>query len=283
MRVAVYLRSPHQALQALIARSVVKGCEKLGDRASIFTKGETRIADCDTVVMFGIGGNAREVYDEYRSRGKRVVFIDKGYTRTGHFRVSIDSFQPLSYFQRIARPVDRWRNLGFQPAPYARNDQGKFILFDGASNKYCAWNRLPDWQTWGAEIVKKIKQRTDLPIIYRPRPSQHVKDSAKPIDGTFFSQDELLHDLRRARIVISHGGNIGFDAVLAGRPHFAIDASIARPVSEVNWSKLSTPFIPDEDERQQWFKDVAYLQWDATEIADGPGWRYMRDMLDLPT
>lgn len=283
MRVGIYLRSPHQHIQALVAESVFKGCQRLGDEPVIFGPSEGPVG-CDVAVIFGIGGNAREYYDMYRANRVRVVFLDKGYTRTGHFRISVDSFQPLSYFQRYARPPDRWKALGITPRVYdLEKVTGDYVLFDGASNKYCQWNFLPNWYEWALQQVELIGENTDLPIIYRPRPSQHIKEAGRPIEGTVWSQGELDVDLARARVVVSHGGNIGFDSVVRGKPHFAIDLSIARPISETKWKNVGTPLFPSHQERMQWLYDIAYLQWSADELADGTGWRYIREILDLPT
>jgi len=282
MRVAVYCRQPTEPHQA-VSVAVAKGARGQGDDAWIFTKDDPQRQDAaECVVIFGIGGDARDIWTA--NEGKRRILLDKPYsrgigvaapTRYHLVRVAIDGFQPLPYFQRRPRPRDRWRALNLEPKPYRIKDGP--VLFDGASNKYCLWNDLPAWPIWGQEIVLRISANTGQPIIYRPRPSHNAPPSVK---GAELSEGPFADDLARASIVVSHGGNIGFDAALAGVPHFAIADSVARPISETRWERVAWPHVPSKAEREQWFADVAYCQWNLDEFISGEAWRYCREVMD---
>lgn len=229
-----------------------------------------RPLDVDYLVLFGIGGVAKTIWDAYRSAGIPTIFIDKGYTRNrGLWRVSVRDHQPLAYFAQN-RPHDRLNKLGIELAPY---HGGSHILFDGASNKFCTWKDMGDWQDWGRSIVEKIRQHSKLPIIYRPRPRHH-HEMRRPLEipGTELSIGPLDDDLARARVCVSFGGAIGVDAVVSGTPHFAIGDSIARPLSETDWSRLDKPFIPTDEQRLQWLADVAYTQFTVDEFRSGVAW-----------
>lgn len=282
MKVAVYARQetePHQA----VAMAVARGAVKAGDNAWVFGKADPQRQDeAEVVIIFGIGGDARQIWDA--NVGKHRVLLDKPYTRGRGLaaptryhlvRVAVDGFQPLPYFQRKRRPPDRWRALNLEPRPY-RVIPGP-ILFDGASNKYCLWNDLPPWPAWGQLIVNKIAEHTPVPIIYRPRPSHNPPPA---VSGAKLSEGKLEDDLAVASVVVSHGGNIGFDCALAGVPHFAIADSIARPISETAWDRVASLRVPTRAEREQWFCDLAYCQWTLTEFEDGPAWRYVRETID---
>ena len=227
----------------------------------------------DVLVLFGIGGVSKAVWDAYRAAGKKIIFLDKGYTRgTGHWRVAVNDFQPLAYLSRNHRS-DRFRKLEIELSPF---HGGTHVLFDGASNKFCQWKQLGPWAQWGREITRLISEHTAHPIIYRPRPS----DNATPqVVGAEVSEGPLDDDLARARVCVSYGGNIGWDALVAGVPHFAIGDSIARPLSETRWDRLDRPRIPSEAERLQWCADVAYQQWTTEEFASGEAWQYIKGVL----
>lgn len=227
----------------------------------------------DVLVMFGIGGISKAVWDAYRAAGKKIIFLDKGYSRgTGHWRVAVNDFQPLAYLSGGHKP-DRFNKLGIEPMPY---HGGTHILFDGASNKFCQWKGLGQWGEWGQRTVNTINRHTKRPIIYRPRPS----DNSTPyVEGAETSEGPLADDLARARVCVSYGGNIGWDAVIAGVPHFAIGDSIARPLSETRWTHLDVPRIPTDAERLQWCADVAYQQWTNEEFASGEAWQHIKRVL----
>ena len=286
MKVAVYVRQPTPPHEA-VAKAVTIGAVASGETAWVFGKDAPRCQeDADVVVVFGIGGDARQVWDA--NAHARRVLLDKPYTRGSTpgparyylCRVAIDAFQPLAYFQQWAHTPHRWNALGLKPMPYKDNANRSFTLFDGASNKYCLWNDLPPWAEWGQEMVYKIGAFSSNPILYRPRLSHN---SPPTIRDAILSELPLVEDFARSRVVVSHGGNIGFDAALAGIPHFAIGDSVARPISETDWSKIGEPFVPSEEKRQQWFNDLAYCQWNLDEFADGSAWRYVRETMDLIT
>lgn len=233
--------------------------------------------DVDYLVLFGIGGVAKTIWDAYRKAGIPTIFVDKGYTRNkGLWRVSVREHQPLTYFAQN-RPHDRLGALGIEFAPY---HGGTHILFDGASNKFCTWKDMGDWQDWGESIVAKIKQHTDLPILYRPRPRHH-HETQRPvgIPGTELSTGPLDDDMARARVCVSYGGAIGVDAVVSGTPHFAIGDSVARPLSETDWTRIGKPRIPTDEQRRQWLADVAYCQFTTDEFRSGLAWRNIAPQL----
>ena len=282
MKVAAYARQETEDHQA-VARAIVKGALGQGEDAWMFGKADPqRQENADVVTIFGIGGDARQIWDA--NEGKRRILLDKPYargrgrpgaTRYSFVRVAVDGFQPLPYFQRKPRPPDRWVALGMDVRPY-RIKEGP-ILFDGASNKYCLWNDLPPWQEWGQQMVNQIAAHTTKPILYRPRPSHNEPPTCY---GARLSQAPLAEDLHQASVVVSHGGNIGFDAAVAGVPHFAIADSAARPISETRWTHVSQPRVPTPRDRAQWFYDLAYCQWHLDEFVDGQAWRYVRECLD---
>lgn len=292
MKVAYYLRQPDNEDHKRVAHSVMRGVTVTGDKPLLFTKGANVAAiahEHDVLVFWGIGGDAKQVQDTFKRYGKRTVILDKPYTRNPPgcedkprywmSRVSVDTLHPTSYFQRKPRNPDRWANLRIPVKPYLLKHMSNrgFILFDGASNKYCLWQDLPPWPEWGQQIVDKIGEHTKRIIVYRPRPSHNL---APIVHRASLSTRPIEEDFAYAGIVVSHGGNIGYDSVIRGIPHFAIGDSAARPLSQTDWSKLDQPYMPTEEQRDQWLWDLAYCQWSIDEFAEGTAWRYVRETLD---
>lgn len=297
MRFAYYLRQPGAKPHEDVALAIQTGCVQAGDEFYIFEKddmlgGPYVALDVDALILWGIGGDAKLVRDAYVKAGKHVILLDKPYTRGGKpgpmryhwLRVSIDALHPTVYFRQFKRPDDRWKALGFdirvKDIAYAMRSHVKpnRILFDGASNKYCLWEELGAWPTWGQQMVDLIAKHTDIPIIYRPRPSHNPPPA---IRGADLSEGPIDEDFARARVVVSHGGNIGFDCIVRGTPHFAIGSSAARSLSETSFDRIGTPRIVSPEERAQWLYDIAYCQWNLDEFRSGTAWRYIRETLDL--
>jgi hypothetical protein len=293
MKVAIYLRVDAPS-QQLIAQAVMEGCRRMGESAHVFSQWGSPEHDAECAVLFGIGGDAKQIYDAARKAGKRTVLLDKPYIRalkggsTPRYhlvRVAVDGFQPLGYFQVEKRASDRWDRLCVDVLPY-RKRKSQAILLDGASNKYVQWcglgngngSGLAQWAEWGQRIVDTIREYTNRTVIYRPRPSHNETPLVK---HCVVSERPLEQDFADCEVVVSHGGNIGFDAVIRGIPHFAIGESIARPLSQTDWAKVGEPFRPSDDERRQWLHDLAYCQWNLDEFRDGSAWRYIRDTMNV--
>jgi len=234
--------------------------------------------DFDGLILYGIGGMSKEIHDAYRAAGKHVVFFDKGYLRGKYLRVAVDAFQPLDRLYAVKRPVDRFERLQIAPQKY--QVRGDSILFDGASNKFCMWKELGDWLTWGHQTLALLNAFTNHDIIYRPRPSHNNELTTFNVPGTELSINRSLEeDFSRTRVCVSYGGNIGWDCAVAGVPHFAIGDSIARPISETNFTDVGNPFIPTEEQRLEWFAQVCYWQWTLHELASGEAWTHIKESL----
>lgn len=275
MKFVFHYRSPFTKQLALL-EALHAGMRDTGDTVTGIEGFDGVRNYADGLIMLGIGGHSRSMFDAYRAAGKHVVFWDKGYSRGGWYRVAVNDFQPLAYLEAVKRPHDRALALGLDLKTY-RQQNGSHILFDGASNKFCIWQSLGDWIEWGAATVRKIRTHSLLPVIYRPRPSHN---GSVPVPGAELSERPLAEDLARARVVVSYGGNIGFDAAIAGIPHFAIGDSIARPLSETCWKNVGKPHVPSPDRRREWLAAVAHCQFRMEEIASGQAWRHVRETID---
>lgn len=284
MRFTYHIRK-EKIIQRTVFEALKKGMAKLGDELVEMGWFEGVPPDVDGTVVTGIGRHelpgrdARTVFDQYHWHGKHVLFFDKGYTRQDVFRASINSFQPLEYLDAVVRPHDRLKAAGMMPLPYLGG--GKYILVDGASQKYCDWWGLGDLEQFGRRVIMEIRKRTADPIIYRPRPILHGSVRIDDLPNVWTSDISLRGDLARAKLVVSHGGNLGFDAVMAGIPHFALDVSIARPMSETRWSCFNRYRHVPTNERLQWAANVLYNQWSERELADGTAWAVMKNMIEF--
>lgn len=274
-------------LQLASAGAMMASMQSHGDTVELVEGYDGVVSEASGTIIVGIGGGrhpavgARTVFDDYLRAGKHVIFIDKGYTRADTFRVVANGFQP-KYLMVISRPFDRLHQSKLSVRSFSEK-RGDAILFDGASNKYCVWCGLPspeapNQQEWGRQVIAKIRQHTDRPIIYRPRPSHN---QAISVEGAELSTRPLVEDFARAHLVISHGGNIGFDAIVAGKPHFMIGESIAWPVSETDWAKLETPYVPTDKQRQQWLANVRYSEWSLDELREGLAWPVIKEQVSL--
>lgn len=126
-------------------------------------------------------------------------------------------------------------------------------------------------------MVDSIRGVTDRPIIYRPRPSHNA---AVQLQGATLSTGPLADDLARSAVVVTHGGNIAWDAAQAGVPLFCINEfSFAAPIAELDWICLGMPRGVSKERVEKWAANVAYCQYTISEFASGLGWAHIKSEL----
>lgn len=267
MIVAFHYRQPFTR-QLAMGEALKKGLG--GDEIAII-QGGGRHAIADALVLYGVGGISRDIWDAYE--GKPRILIDKGYARKGFMRVTINEFHPLKWLAEANPPADRLLATGWDPIAYGYGDPGDHVLLDALSGKYCHWMKM-DRFAWIADTIRAIRSVTDMPILFRPRPSHNP---APPVpEGTILDEGPLSESLAKSAFVVSHGGNLGCDAVIAGRPHVALGPSPALCLSS---KSLKVEVVPTDAQRHRWMKALAYCQYSMDEIADGTMWKWVRAQL----
>ena len=266
-----------ERIAAALGHAVRRGGDKY-ERRAVEDYGEPA---GDVGCVFGVKGIARRLLDDYRVAGKRTLFFDKGHTRhkvNGEtlWRVSVDGYMPLDYFQREPRSDDRARALGLAFAP---RRFGECVLFAGASQKHCDFHGLGDCTAHARGVIAQIRAHTDRPIIYRPKPSWR---DAVPVEGADFSRPPitLADELRSCFVLVTHSSNAAVDAILAGVPAIVLGPGIARPVASRRIAEVEDPFWPPAEIRRQWLADLAYCQWTVEDMATGEMWRITRRRLE---
>lgn len=241
------------------------------------------VSGADAVAMVGV--KSRELFERVRNEGAVPIMLDKGYVRTRragarvweYWRVSVGAHHPTGQSLMSRKmPSERWDALDLEVAPW--RSRGHQIVIAGSSAKYHAFYGLPAPNDYYGAVVASLRERTDRPIIYRPKPS--FKD-ALPIDGTEFSTgDETITDtLWGAHALVTHGSNACFEAALLGVPSVVLGDAVAAPISSRTLDEIEQPM---RGKREQWLHNLAYHQYTEEEFREGHAWsqigRWVRDI-----
>lgn len=261
-----------------LAEAFLAGVRKHGDSG---VRSHKCVAEADVAVMVGV--KSRETFRANRDAGRSVIMVDKGYSRHRlpgekdweYWRVSVDAHHPTSHIMDF-RDTRRVAKMGVGLKPW--RTWGKHIIIAGSSAKYHDFYNLPHPTEYAEQLVERIREMTDRPIMYRPKPSWK---EAKPIRGTLWSGNDQHIDraLIGAWALVTHGSNACFEAVCAGVPCVVLGNAVARPISSASLDSVESPRLAPEAERRRWLCGLSYCQWTMDEFASGEAWATIRPQI----
>jgi len=266
--------------------AIAEGARAHGDKVDIIDQRTFAGVsdDYDGAMCLGVKRAGKRLLAQHLQAGRHFLFFDKGYmARAQHVRVSLDAWQPLAYF-RCGRSPERFERLGIRLAPPHETRKSYHVMFAGSSQKYCNFHDLGDATQYAKRVINKIKKKSSRPVLYRPKPSwvaNHPEECVQ-IDGTEFSgpQTPIVEELRRCHLLVTHGSNAAFDALVAGVPIMVLGNGVTRPMSMgEDWQAIEEPFWPREEERRQFFYDLAWCQWTLEEYRSGEAWADLKATL----
>ena len=260
----------------MIAAAMHAGIVKAGDVAVIREAHNYRSPEAEVAVFYGFDRNLRKAYADYRAAELPVVYIDLGYwgrhhggTLEGYHKVSVNDRHPTAYFQKTRHTEARFAALGVPIRPWR---QGTSILLAGMSAKSAESEGFAP-QQWEQLTLGMLRQFTDRPIIYRPKPSWR---EAAPLDGASYEPglDDLGRLLEDCHAVVTHHSNVAIDGLLAGIPAFCVKGA-ALPMALNDLTKIEEPYRPLD--RAQWAADLAWSQFTPAEMRSGFVWNHLKD------
>ena len=91
------------------------------------------------------------------------------------------------------------------------------------------------------------------------------------------TKENLATTLQSAWATVTYTSGMAVDSLLEGIPTIACaPGNFAWPVSSHSVSEINTP---KREPLNQWFKDLAYCQWNIDEIEQGLPWKHLREKL----
>lgn len=243
-------------------------------RSSVMHRGR---CDFDAAIFYGLASGCNRILKDYPENGRPAFYIDLGYwgrrklTRwDGFHKIAMNSRHPTAYFQRRPKTSERFDQFGIPIRPW--RSSGRHVLVVGMSAKAANAEGLRPEQ-WETETITRLRQLTDRPIIYRPKPNW---EEARPIAGSIFGgRDVKLEEhLRDCHAVVAHHSNTAVDALLAGIPCIC-PGGVPSVLSGHDLTQIESPPMPDG--REQFAYDLAWTQWSVEEIREGLCYDYLRD------
>lgn len=272
--IGVYF-APHNNRSQIVGRAMAYGIAKKGVKVVLRQSiNHRRRCDFEVAIFYGLAGGLAKVLEDYRDSGRKAFYIDLGYwarrKRTrwdGFHKIALNGRHPTDYFQQKPKGPERFLHHGLTIAPWRK--AGRHIVVVGMSAKAATAEGLRPHQ-WETETINRLREITDRPIIYRPKPNWL---EAKPIPGTVYGKGPALEQhLLDCHAVVAHHSNAAVDALLAGVPCIC-PGGVASVLSGHELEQIEDPPMPDG--REQFAYDLAWTQWSVEEMQNGLCYQYL--------
>ena len=131
----VYLQHPQPRHIDIKLSKLLNKCFKKNTKNN-FEVIKDYTTNCDILFTRGWKKQTYSLMDNIRNNNQHLVLFEKGHFRSSsYWRISIDDYQPLNYFQNINQPDDRWEELKieFNDFQFKQNEN---ILYAVPPNHY---------------------------------------------------------------------------------------------------------------------------------------------------
>lgn len=228
----------------------------------------------DVAVFYGLALGCSRILADYRNSGRAAVYLDLGYwTRRitnrydGFHKLVVNDRHPTAYLMAREHSPSRFQRHGVPLLPWRKD--GRHIILAGMSAKAAMAEQLRP-HSWEEQTIRRLRELTDRPIIYRPKPNWKA---ARPITGAAFDPDSPIEKLLKGcHAVVTHHSNVAVEALVAGVPVFC-EKGAASLLSPSGLASIERPLMPEN--RAQWAHNLAWCQWSVAEMTEGHAYRYL--------
>lgn len=281
MRVAVELPPTSHSTPFLSA--LMKGIAAAGDTVFYGRPGITQ--DFDVAVCWGWRRAKRW---RKLSPSKSVLVMERGYVgdrfhwcslgwnglngRAVFPKPPIGFLDPLDRWLTAIAPseplMQPWKPLTYKGVHIAWDEQYALILGQVQNDQACIGVNLPyQYRMW-----KRLLEQRGHTVKFRPHP--HALGQGTGVPWGSYTRGTLAEDLAGAKFTVSWNSNASVDSVLAGVPSVTFDeGAMAWPVTSHDLTNPVT--MPC---RTEWAAQLAWCQWQPSELVDGTAWRAVREV-----
>jgi hypothetical protein len=251
---------------------LARGIDAAGDEIrSVTGTDAAAMAECDALACWG-WRRAKRL--RVMSKGKPVLVVERGYvgdrfqwTSLGWNGLNRRAVFPKPRMPGDARTAELCEILNmppWQPKP----DGYALILGQVQSDQACQNVNLGyQYRAWAQFLWQR-----GIEVKFRPHPMG--RGQACPFPRAMFTRGTLAEDLAGAAFSISWNSNSSVDSVLAGVPSVTFDEGAM--AWEVTSHSLQEPVTMPS--RTEWAAQLAWCQWQPSELADGSAWKAVREV-----
>jgi hypothetical protein len=303
MKVGIFFTSINDWKSSEIKTKVMNnfglGVKNCGDDIINFKDPATKIENIDAGFILGYtleNNFRRKIINNLESRNIPRIYIDSdvfvyGKKNINCFRYSVNGVYPTDgeYFLTTEFDKEKTKLLldlhGIKVKPWRKT--GEHILVLG--QRTLGWNMLGNnGMKWIYEVVERIKQHTDRPIVIRLHPGDssfnktNVHKLNKRYNGsvTISKKEHLISDLENAWCCVGYNSTPNCASAIEGVPVY-LDSPDHSWAKEIGFSDLSLIENPPMPDRENWLDKIAHIHYTDDEIVSGFYWKRYKEFYKI--
>ena len=257
--------------------------------------------DIDLAVIFGSAKDRENLHHTVRTsvinNARNYIVIETPLLNRTVVKASNHSFYRIGLngflsdsgeFNNADSSASRQGLFNVTPKPFKDHSTGSILVLLQLPGD--ASLRESNHGEWLLETIESIREKTDREIIVRFHPGMSEKGHEnffKDIGKIVFmnyknivwsdgKSSSLAQDFEKTGVCVTYSSGSAIDSVIAGVPTITIDAgNFAYPISSKTLDDLDSPYIPTDQERQQWINNLSYCQWSREEMSRGDAFRHI--------
>lgn len=212
----------------------------------------------------------RAIYENSIKHHRPILIIEVGnFYRNVTWRISLNHINNLGIFGNDDDlDFDRNKKFKIQLKPLQQKRKAE-ILIAGQHQKSLQWQGQPSMIDWVDDLVIRIREISDRPIVVRPHPrslfvynsKNVIFEKPRPIPNTYDDFDINFN----YHCVINHNSGIPVQSAINGVPTICDKSCLAYPVSSI-LRDIENPVLP---EREHWLIKLLHTEWFVEEIRQG--------------
>jgi len=246
------------------------------------------LSDCDLVIFYGIYSRAlhqvtqhkKLLYDKLVKAKKGLLIIEKGFiNRKQYYSIGFNSNVGYGYYHNANSPDDRFKQLKCQLKPNTHQKNGYILLCGQIPHDSQIQHLTPEqYLEFLQSTVDQIKKVSQRQIVFRGHPK--YKKQINLLGAIPSKNPKLIDDLRQAYAVVGFNSNSLLEAMMEGYPVFVLDrGSVVYPIANHDLTQIENTATlwanANPKDKYQIFSNIAYAQWNATEIRNGKAFKHI--------
>lgn len=250
-----------------------------------------KLIECDYAIIWNVyckfKSNTinRKIIKEHQEKtNNKLIVIELGFMqRKDYFSIGFDNISNFGKYPQFPINDDRLNKLNLKINNINYDNTNKNILFC----TQVPWDTQVqdiDYDNWIIKSINLIQKYSKKKIVVRVHPKHKKRNSFQLYNSAFFkannldvtiSNKSLKHDLNNSYCVVAYNSTVLVDAVIDGKPILSgSKTSIVSDIAVYDFSKVDNLPRFTDDQIRKCLSQIAFKQWNSTEITNGEPFEY---------